>query len=123
MRSRAEYEEAMRWVTWGLNDCQVSRMMDVPRGTIRDWRHGKHKSGQRAPQNCPICTGRDLDREWYAYLLGLYLGDGCISRHPRTYRLRISLDIRYPSIIDECAAAIDVVRRGRRSASFTHCPG
>jgi hypothetical protein len=48
----------------------------------------------------------------YAYLLGLYLGDGCISAHPRgVYRLRITLDLRYPRIIDECAQAMADVRR------------
>jgi hypothetical protein len=35
----------------------------------------------------------------YVYLLGMYLGDGCLSSHPRdVYKLRISLDARYPGI-------------------------
>lgn len=123
MRSRAEYEEAMRWVAWGLNDCQISRMTGVPRGTVRDWRHGRRLTRSLTLPDCPVCTGRELHEEWYAYLLGLYLGDGCISAHPRTFRLRITLDIKYPNIIDECAAAMDRVRMGRRPAGFTHCPG
>jgi hypothetical protein len=37
----------------------------------------------------------------------MYLGDGYIATHPRgVYRLRISLDWRYPGIIVECATAI-----------------
>jgi hypothetical protein len=41
------------------------------------------------------------------YLLGLYLGDGTISRAPRdVYRLRIFLGLEYPGIIDECASAL-----------------
>ncbi|MGE5282824.1 MAG: hypothetical protein ACM3N0_10980 [Chloroflexota bacterium] len=44
------------------------------------------------------------------YLLGLYLGDGCISRAPRdVYKLRIALDRRYPQIIEECVAAMQAV--------------
>ena len=37
----------------------------------------------------------------YVYLLGLYLGDGCLSAHPRgaADKLRVSLDSRYPKII------------------------
>jgi hypothetical protein len=35
----------------------------------------------------------------YAELLGFYLGDGWVSDLPRTQRLRISLDARYPGII------------------------
>ena len=46
----------------------------------------------------------------YAYLLGLYLGDGCLSLHPRAvYRLRIALDSAYPQIIEECQTAIQRV--------------
>jgi hypothetical protein len=39
--------------------------------------------------------------EDYAELLAMYLGDGCISQHPRTQRLRIVLDRKYPGIIDD----------------------
>jgi hypothetical protein len=41
------------------------------------------------------------------YALGMYLGDGCISAHPRgVFKLRVFLDVQYPRIIDECEAAI-----------------
>lgn len=39
--------------------------------------------------------------EDYAELLGLYLGDGCISGARRTYRLRIALDLKHPRIIED----------------------
>jgi len=40
----------------------------------------------------------------------MYLGDGCISAHARSvYRLRITLDLRYPGVIRECAEAIQAV--------------
>ena len=42
----------------------------------------------------------------YAELLGLYLGDGCISNGPRAYRLRIALDKRYPGIIADTRALV-----------------
>ncbi len=42
----------------------------------------------------------------YVYLLGLYLGDGYISRAGRTFRLRITLDAKYHEIIaSACRAA------------------
>lgn len=37
----------------------------------------------------------------YAELLGLYLGDGHISPFERTERMRIHLDARYPTVVDE----------------------
>src|SRR5206468_11013409 len=48
----------------------------------------------------------------YAYVLGLYLGDGCISRSARTQRLRITLDDAYPDVIDACLAAVGLVMPG-----------
>jgi hypothetical protein len=37
----------------------------------------------------------------------MYLGDGCISAHPRgVFKLRLFLDVRYPAIVDECERAV-----------------
>jgi hypothetical protein len=50
------------------------------------------------------------------YLLGLYLGDGTISAHPRAvYRLRITLDTKYPGIIGAAGSAMARVRGGKIS--------
>jgi hypothetical protein len=47
----------------------------------------------------------------YAYLLGLYLGDGHISLHRRgVYFMRVVLDNAWPGVIDECEAAMRAVR-------------
>lgn len=51
--------------------------------------------------------------ESYAYLLGLYLGDGCVVRHARTTRLVIMLDGAYPRIVAAAADAIRTVGLGR----------
>lgn len=48
------------------------------------------------------------DRWSYAYLLGLYLGDGCVARHGRTARLVITLDGIYPEIVEDAAAAVQL---------------
>jgi hypothetical protein len=42
----------------------------------------------------------------YAYLLGLYLGDGCLTTNGRSWQLRVTLDATYPGIVDEACAAI-----------------
>lgn len=72
---------------------------------------GHPRLSLRAPAiDCPQCGGVISDEASYAYLLGLYLGDGCISRHPRAYRLRIVLDARYPSIIYQAMEAMAAMR-------------
>jgi hypothetical protein len=51
----------------------------------------------------------------YVYLLGLYLGDGCISAGRRgVYRLRVYLDSKYPVIVSECVDAIRAVVPGNK---------
>lgn len=56
--------------------------------------------------------------ESYAYLLGLYLGDGYLAAMPRgVFHLRITLDRRYAGIISAAATAIQcVLPRNRVSA-------
>jgi hypothetical protein len=107
----------------GLNASEIARRTGVPRGTVRDWVAGSaprratgHGVGSMPCKTCGGLAHRfgDLPPE-YVYLLGLYLGDGCISAYRRgVYKLRIDLDIRYPGIIDACEEAIRAVDPGRR---------
>ena len=59
----------------------------------------------------------------YVYLLGLYLGDGTLAYNGRSFQLRLTLDARYPEIVEAAARAIEVVvphgrvhQRGRYGA-------
>jgi hypothetical protein len=107
---RAAAEEL---IAQGVNDCEISRRLGIPRGTIRDWRRPTYvpRRTTRA-EFCPRCWRKARRVRFtpaeYAELLGLYLGDGCISEGPRTFRLRITLDLKYPRIIKE---AEDLVAR------------
>lgn len=99
-------EEALALVAAGLNDCEISRRLGIPRGTIRDWRRPTYvprNGAPRLPETCPRCWHGTkpirFTTEDYSELLAMYLGDGCISAGPRTTRLRIALDTKYPGII------------------------
>jgi hypothetical protein len=62
-----------------------------------------------------VCAKRGPLAAGYAYLLGLYLGDGMLTPALRNvWRLRISLDSRHPLIIVRAADAISEV--GLRAA-------
>lgn len=118
MRSQAEWDEVHRLIASGLNDCAIARATGIPRPTVNDWRHqGPHRRERtQRRSNCPRCDLVPLDEPSYAYLLGLYLGDGCLSWHRRdVYCLRMVLDAKYPNIIAECARAMTTVG-GRRVA-------
>lgn len=113
MRPDAEFEMVHYLIQLGLNDCQIARASGIPRSTIRRWRVRPDDAMRlkRQTHRCPRCGSRKLDHPAYAYLLGLYLGDGCLVEcHRGVFRLEIALDRRYPRVIDECAAAIDTVR-------------
>ena len=116
MHSRYEVERVLSLVAQGHNDCQISRTTGISRRTILDWRHGRvpGQSEMRAasPRSCPRCEGGPLDEPAYSCLLGLYLGDGWLSRDPRAYRLRIVQDARYPHLI-RLATSINRVRDGK----------
>jgi hypothetical protein len=107
-----EFEEALRFVRWGMNDCQVSRLTGIPLATVRGWRTKTQNDPLWVPgtfaraSDCPICGDGELNPSSYAYLLGMYLGDGHIVHQPRTTKLGISLDAKYPGIIYECTEAI-----------------
>jgi hypothetical protein len=48
------------------------------------------------------------------YLLGLYLGDGVLAHNGRSFQLRVTLDARYPGIVDSAASAVaSLVPHGR----------
>ena len=114
MRSDEEFTAVQGLVASGFNDCQVSRLTGIPRGTVRYMRiRGRNgcSTGIRSRGGCPVCGDGYLDDAAYAYLLGLYLGDGCLSEHPRkVFRLRITLDETYGGIIKECEVAVKTVR-------------
>lgn len=83
---------------------------------MRGWLAGSVPSLASSPA-CTRCGRRHLPFNLspsYSYLLGLYLGDGCISAQPKgVFKLRIVLDIRYPGIIKDAATAMAEV--GNRS--------
>jgi hypothetical protein len=60
----------------------------------------------------------DLDPWWYAYLLGLYLGDGWVGATGRTVALVIRLDLAFPRIIDDCIAGACLALPGARVVAY-----
>ncbi|MEU3659026.1 helix-turn-helix domain-containing protein [Streptomyces sp. NPDC032940] len=100
-------KRALALVAQGRSLNSVSRETDISRSAIRSWQDRLAPLPRIAPQD----PGPPADNEAYAYLLGLYLGDGCISAHPRSgYYLRIACADAWPGLIQECADAIVKVR-------------
>jgi len=103
----------------GRNDCEIARETGIPRSTVRQWRKGQtpdfdrrytYKGPDGRPRRaCVVCAGDPLTlpQASYTYLLGLYLGDGCLTACPRdVFKLRIACAERYPELIRQCELAI-----------------
>jgi hypothetical protein len=112
VRTQEEVATVLELVRAGVNDCEIARRTGIPRGTVRGWRIGRVPNFERSRAACPVCAGNPLAlrQAAYTYLLGLYLGDGCLAAHPRdVYRLRISCASAYPGLIRLCEQAITEV--------------
>jgi hypothetical protein len=95
----------------GVATAEIARRTGIPRSTMRYWLSQGPAFADRATIACAPCRRIEVAPPGpYAYLLGLYLGDGCLSDVGRgIYRLRITLDKKYPGIIAECRAAAALV--------------
>jgi hypothetical protein len=121
VHAAAVRQTALDLIALGLNDCEVSRRIGVPRRTVRDWR----VQPVTPRRTCLRCwKGTSLVRFTaadYAELLGLYLGDGHITQMARTQRLRLMLDSKYPVIVEEAAELIArVVPQNKLGRQFPH---
>jgi hypothetical protein len=122
VRSDADVREVFRLTRDGLSISAISRRLRLSRATARDWlRAGEDAVLARPRRVGRACGGKSaehpngaLDEPAYAYLLGQYLGDGCISSVRSSYKLRIVCCDAYPGIRNECAEAIRRVRRDGR---------
>jgi hypothetical protein len=107
-------------------DPRIARMASSKRG-MTNWARGltaatdsriakgaaTRRGVTRGPYNwtqprrdCPVLPLSQDRGAAYAYVLGMYLGDGCLTRHRRTHLLVISLDAAYPDMAQRCAAAV-----------------
>jgi hypothetical protein len=100
----------------GISLRSISMSTGISRATLRDWReHPEGSIYQRLA--CPRCAANPTLPEPqadYAYLLGLYLGDGCISRASTrdkdVWKLRIMCADAWPGLIRECERAMSTIR-------------
>jgi hypothetical protein len=114
MHSQATVDRALHLSQQGLIDRVVAQQVGVSIGAVQKWRTGIRRAPGTAKSGCPRCDGDPLDERTYSYLLGLYLGDGCISRgstrNKDVWKLSIACADAWPGLIQECARAIQAVR-------------
>ncbi|MFC1434858.1 helix-turn-helix domain-containing protein [Streptacidiphilus sp. N1-3] len=99
----------------GQTNADIARTLQVPTGTVSWWVHQERSKHGGLPgphrSSCHRCDGDELDRPAYAYLLGLYLGDGHIvlPKQHRVPNLSISCSNSWPGLMDAAEVAIRAV--------------
>jgi hypothetical protein len=124
MRSYEDYHKILSLWEDGYNKLQIETMIGIPRATVRDCikKFGTVAALENYRDDRMEIEGESVlvralklmdvsedELKAYAYLFGLYLGDGTISKMGRVYRLRIFLDMKYPLIIQACQNAIQTL--------------
>jgi hypothetical protein len=74
---------ALNLIAEGQSLSDISRATGIARATLRHWWDNPEKLAPSRSIACPRCSETLAllrPRDDYAYLFGLYLGDGCISR-------------------------------------------
>jgi hypothetical protein len=95
MYERSTVELSRLLSNLGILDRENADICGVSIASVRHWRRGSRRMPGARPTvetaRCPRCHRRPLDEGPYSYLLGLYLGDGHITRGARdVYTLSIS---------------------------------
>ena len=99
---------ALAALSRGATLTAVSQETGISRAALRAWLIDP--APKRPALACPVCADHAfLPRPSCVYLLGMYLGDGCVSRLRRTMSLRITCADSWPQIMDECERAIVAV--------------
>jgi hypothetical protein len=89
----------------GCSDYAVAAAIGVSRSTVLHWRRRGFADRYEPPSCWTVAVPE------YPYLLGLYLGDGCLSRagRSRSHTLDLACDAGYPVVISEAECAMRAV--------------
>lgn len=123
-RSLEEYQKILELWELGVNKSLIACITKIPRRTVIDCiqRYGNverlSEVTEIREQESPCLLKRLCDptdgvdtrlHQAYAYTLGIYLGDGNISKVGRVHRLRVTLDASYPNIIAKCEQELRIL--------------
>jgi hypothetical protein len=108
--------EVLDLVESGVPLLRISKMTGICRATIRRWRDDPRPL--QALAGDPDPAWRPPDGPVYCYLLGLYLGDGCISASGTS--LRITLDAQYGELVGRARGAMLTTFPGRHVGMYRH---
>lgn len=115
MHNIEEIREVINEFDKGQSKKSLSKKYKISRATIKYWVDNRENFTSRIKKfNKFVSYDEILDdhnsikefivenKAAYNYILGFYLGDGYIDQMPRTYRLRLAIDIFQKNVIEYC---------------------
>ena len=119
MYDQAVRKRALALLDHGLSLRATSQVTGVSRATLREWREHPDRPERTTPcVRCAPVPGLPEPQWHYAYLLGLYLGDGTISvggdPAKGVWVLRIFCADAWPGLLAECRAAMGTIAPGNK---------
>jgi hypothetical protein len=115
MHPQTTVNAALHLSAIGVLDEENARVCGVSVAAIRHWRSGRRRQTSHGVvalrrTACPRCHGRSMDEAAYAYLLGLYLGDGHIARGRRdVYVLALACCDDWPGLLEAARETMSAV--------------
>lgn len=103
------------------NKLALSKKYKIPRATLRYWLKSdflEKKNVAKLEEDNYIEKVYDRVREnkkIYNFILGLYIGDGCITKNKMSYKIRIVQDSKYQNSIKEISSVMEIFFQKRSS--------
>lgn len=118
VHTEAEFSRVRTLRRLGRTYDQIAAATGLGRSTVARWLTAPPAWVGGPPACLRDAIHDDEDRRRaYAYLLGLYLGDGHLVRMANgVYKLEVFQDAQYVALIEECRAAMSLVARRRVNA-------
>jgi hypothetical protein len=114
MYDRDAHRQALDLINSGHSLRSIGAQTGVSRSTLREWRDRPETQPYRFCPRCAAVPDLPQPGSGYAYLLGLYLGDGCIrvigDPQKRVWLLRIACADNWPGLREECRRAMVAIR-------------
>lgn len=112
----------------GVSKRQVSRQLSIDYGTVRKWWDKDARVAQSAEATDLKSVKYGFEshpgyQSTYAYVLGLYLGDGYINiqnQKYQVYKLRIAQESRFADLIAEHITALETLFPRNTVGTFNH---
>lgn len=118
-KTEQEVNEVLRLHKDGISQNKIHKILGFDRATIRQI---VKNPTEYLFQSIPDFDIKHIDRKVYAFILGVYLGDGYIVKTHRqnVFKIRIFCDVKYKNILEEISESLEILFPNSKSLRRQH---